>query len=866
MKKTKNSNLYFTILGVIFSVFLHQIAFAKSYNSNNNLMFPVEIWAFKLQMDITGIWNKTEHEIISGIDLNKNYLFKNKVFTKKSLKPSIGNFSNNISFTDCIFLKPFELNGLKFEKGLTINKCCLINGLKFQNLNIGVSVKMTTPSTEKEPDVEQLKISSSKIGNLQIDRIYGENNSDNIFIIWDTVFGTTNLSHLSNLKLNIQNSVFHEGCVISNCISKSVVIDNNTFIKEFCVQGQSNLNSSVFKNNNYKAIAKYKEITLYKPTFTNETFHGITEFKYDTMYNCNFDTIVFKKPVSFKRSIFDSITDFSEDVHFESTVTFDHTTFNGLVDFSNVKFDSTVTFDSVTFNGLVDFSHASFEDSVIFNKCIFNDSSSFNKCTFDKVCHFRNCFFSDTSKINFTEATINLLSFEYDTTLPSELCFYKAKILNQAKIFKPDTLETRDTVCYINLNNEYVDKFSFFYHDFKLCIPDKSFHQHRVYNQLLKKYKDDGMLHCHELLNKEYQEYCFKHDHYNGGTHPLNSFGFLQELFGELLNTLHNYWWGYAYEKERILIWTILFLFIFSYINIFFGKKIFSKIYPKKNGKQSSKGKVSEIILSFNKLIPDNKCRINCERKIDDPNKDDSKKWKLKGWKYLIVSIPILILLISISIFKQANNIISIGIIIIVLIIILFLFASLLTNIWGKIKTWFVNKNRNEENVSKSITFKRLSWVRLYFLLPVIMVVFFLLLSLLMQLFKQTQLEPLIWSSQWIQLNLLDNSNIPIVIYGLFILNMFMLLSFSFYSNFDNWINSFFKCDCAKQYFMNPFVAFYYTARLFFGLSLDLEKINYEENIKSVKGSFGLLFVLIIHLTGLLCVAFLANYILVGGY
>ena len=57
----------------------------------------------------------------------------------------------------------------------------------------------------------------------------------------------------------------------------------------------------------------------------------------------------------------------------------------------------------------------------------------------------------------------------------------------------------------------------------------------------------------------------------------------------------------------------------------------------------------------------------------------------------------------------------------------------------------------------------------------------------------------------------------------------------------------------------------HYTAITFFSLSIKFNKIKYEENISGWRGILGLFFVLVIHFTGLVCIAFMVNYALSDG-
>ncbi len=632
-------------------------------------------------------------------------------------------FINETIYKYLIFKEDFKVQNAHITDSLVFNICRFDAHVKFKSIDFYKAVK-----SNKTCFLSTVGFLDSRVGDITsfIDTEF----DDLLEFRCDTFYDKVTFKNTIARKFEIEKSAFKKSVSFQNCNFgkanlQKLNITESKFHGQLNFVGKSILISPVFQDNDFDSIVKVKfeEITLIKPLFQKNNFYGEVDFS-DSVHleYPRFRNTTFYSPVTFSNMVFDSIADFSDSVVFLSTITFENVKFNDAVNFSNIRFDSTVS--------------------------------------------FINCGFS--SKVDFTGAHLDSLYFKY-RDLPDTLIF-KNIVINK-KVSMEKYLEHTDTIlalnkCNINLTNTCVEKFSFFYNDFRLLFdPNDAMHKHRIYNNLLKVYKDQGMIYCHEILNKEYQKYCLEHDKYNGDNHPLNHFPFLQTPFGWLLNKLHSYWWGYAYEKERILIWTLYFLFIFSYINIFFGKYIFSQIYKIKKEEIITNGEDHSMIMHLLKLL--------------------NKKFKLKN-KYID---------------NRSGN--------------------------------FVNQ--------KLLRLLRLG-EKLYLYIPFLILLILLLVYIL-------GIDVLIWIP------------ISLFIFSIIIFSIFFYLTRKFPS-----IKKYFNSKYIKKGFLLPSLAFHYTARLFFTYHLDFEKIKYEENIKSFKGALGLLFVLIIHLTGLMCLVFIANYILIGGF
>ncbi len=131
--------------------------------------------------------------------------------------------------------------------------------------------------------------------------------------------------------------------------------------------------------------------------------------------------------------------------------------------------------------------------------------------------------------------------------------------LNLPWILGPDSARLKKTV--IDLSGSQIEKFDLDYSNYTLYDGDRStltsieFNNFRnVYTQLLKNLQNRG--YTTEQLDKDYKRFLYLKD-------PGRS-----KFWGSVLNFLDEQWWGYGYEKQRVPMWTAIFLGIFFLLNV----------------------------------------------------------------------------------------------------------------------------------------------------------------------------------------------------------------------------------------------------------------------------------------------------------
>lgn len=524
------------------------------------------------------------------------------------------NTNDEAKFDYIIFPYPTVFNKCDFNKTVEFRNGKFQMGLQFSNIWLNGNLIFNSTKFDSVIEFNKFRYNDTK------------QKSSGLEFIADTFHHNVQFKDVKINYVKLENTLFNKKVDFYNCQFDSILnlvginfMDTLQF--EVC-----EFNEATFVNVNFMAHAKWIEVTFHEPVrFYKTIFIGGVKFSDSLLLldkekvifesKVSFQNTLFKSPVQFSNVIFDSIVDFSDSVYFkapvtfyhvefndivqfgnsisssenlvfESSVTFDNCTFTDFVDFSNVKFESTVTFDTVDFNDFVDFSNVKFEDNVSFVNCTFNGNADFKNIHVEKNILFDNCKFPDTVSVNLDFSVndeqnknrlINSMTFNYTETLPDSLTFCNTKIGRFVKLYKEAINNNRNSMdCKLNITNDYIEKFDLHYHHFCICFDPTTGmgKEHEVYNKLLKMFNDDGMLYCYEKLHKEYL--CENHN-------KLESylFGFIkgESLYGKTLEIINTYWWGYAYEKENILFWTFVLFLTFYIINLFWWRFIFTKVY-----------------------------------------------------------------------------------------------------------------------------------------------------------------------------------------------------------------------------------------------------------------------------------------------
>ena len=285
--------------------------------------------------------------------------------------------------------------------------------------------------------------------------------------------------------------------------------------------------------------------SLAPANFTEVEFHSIADFTHVEFHStADFSWVKFFNKAQYDQAKFDSSSNFeSTEYHKDAiftgaefdTVTFNYSRFYSLANFNNASFDSTASFEGAHFDSMANFFAVKFGEIVIFKDAQFNGQSNFKGSRLPKF-------------IDFSEVTN--IAVEIDLT--------KAKG------------NPKYNVCYINLTDAAIDKFRFRYKRFKLWPPGDTTEYElkaNVYEDLLKKQKDEGFTQSYEILDKEYREFQY--------TDP----GAGKGSWGKFLNWVDKNWWEYGYNKELIIRNALIIFLILSFINSFFLKYLITQVY-----------------------------------------------------------------------------------------------------------------------------------------------------------------------------------------------------------------------------------------------------------------------------------------------
>jgi hypothetical protein len=241
------------------------------------------------------------------------------------------------------------------------------------------------------------------------------------------------------------------------------------------------------------------------------------------------------------QSTLESQADFSY-VVFCSRAEFIGTRFNSQVNFRGANFDSTSVFYGTEFSSKVDFSHTKFHALTTFTGAQFGTMASFRYATFRDAVYFESAVLPDTLDVR----NLQNISREVDLT--------------SAK------LPLSGRRCKIALMGSDIKKFRLRMDLFQLWFPDRlTFDQNRsVYETVLKKLQEDGLLDSYEMLDIEYRDSLSQHDN------------FFNKYIG---GPVQKAWSNYGHNKTRIFAWSLLFFSFFSVVNLPLYRKLY-EVYP----------------------------------------------------------------------------------------------------------------------------------------------------------------------------------------------------------------------------------------------------------------------------------------------
>ncbi|MDW3193072.1 MAG: pentapeptide repeat-containing protein [Cytophagales bacterium] len=284
------------------------------------------------------------------------------------------------------------------------------------------------------------------------------------------------------------------------------------------------------------------------------------------------DDVNFKGPGNFLFAVF--LSEFNAGrLNFEQEAYFEESRFEGdfflsghfkgNARFASAEFHSDAMFSGETqFYQLADFQGARFLYDADFSLSVFKADVQFNYTRFGEVAYFDDARF---------EREASFLKIQ----LPDTLSFRNIRtnsIIDLTSVELDSAQLATHRKCYLDLRDAPIDKFKLRYDQFQVFWPEKigaSDYESltNVYEGLLKNFKDRVYLTSYETLDKEYQ--AFK-DLQNPNASPIK----------KMMNRVNFYWNNYGYNKERIWLWTLIFLLISTLVNWLAFPYLSKVVYP----------------------------------------------------------------------------------------------------------------------------------------------------------------------------------------------------------------------------------------------------------------------------------------------
>lgn len=278
------------------------------------------------------------------------------------------------------------------------------------------------------------------------------------------------------------------------------------------------------------------------------------------------------EPFTFRYKNYDeTISGLIYGINFKSQFSFNERIIKSKLDFSNIIFSESFNSVRTKFGFDTSFLTVKFNNSN-FSSCSFNRQIKFIGCSF-KGLNFELCQFGSSITImnsNFEEG-IKLK----ETSLPDSLFFYDNKFSRDVDFSTALNSKFKCKIFlilnnYTDLSNIILpsDKFTLGFEkipskDTLIEIPFQ--YKAYAYEQIIKKCQSLGMTESVQGWTIEFKE--------------LKNIHYYSETWGTALNWLHNIWWGFGYERQRIIYCAISLFFIFSLLNILLMPNLLRKTY-----------------------------------------------------------------------------------------------------------------------------------------------------------------------------------------------------------------------------------------------------------------------------------------------
>ncbi|MCX6829882.1 MAG: hypothetical protein NT002_11470 [candidate division Zixibacteria bacterium] len=308
-------------------------------------------------------------------------------------------------------------------------------------------------------------------------------------------------------------------------------------------------------------------------TFDSMAHFGLAQFAFPA----NFSHARFETSANFQGTRFDN-ADF-QSAYFGDTAHFGATCFNSWANFTRAQFASYSIFKD-----------ARFASSVLFYSAVFDSTANFWSAKFDSLTSFREVRFA-SSAVFYGARFLDAVSF-YKAELPRELDFRFVTHISEEIDLSFALLDSAAPKCQIALVGSNISKIKLDMRLFELWFPadttwvrdalykntdtvesiDSITYDQRigVYEQVLKKLKDDGFMESYKMLDIDYKRLKYDHMSEKWYLWPVATF----------LNIFQVIWWNYGYSPELVFLWTFgLWLVIFSPVNLWLYPRLSQELY-----------------------------------------------------------------------------------------------------------------------------------------------------------------------------------------------------------------------------------------------------------------------------------------------
>jgi hypothetical protein len=371
----------------------------------------------------------------------------------------------------------------------------------------------------------------------------------------------------------VKNSIFSPFYILQVVLNLSFLMQSNRMGAYFTKSGKPFI---VFL---FLVLSIHGQAQWHKHIFPDDAY-----FNYKTLTDYDFTHAVFKKNAYFDDSKFEKITFFDSAV-FDSNVLFTSSVFSneavftddsvkGIGEFVKTKFSNNTFFYSTIFSRYVNFTKAVFSKDVYFWRVNFSKEAYFDSATFSNFADFSNLIFPENSKAAFDFFKCRLpdtLDFSNNPHLPCDIDLSVADFWGENINYYAKTGENIKHKIFLYKTD--VSKFHFDYKHFELIFNTKRAgnkgqyisddEKETVYEAVLKNFNDRGQKESYKALDIEYQQFKWSRS-----SVLLKWFGFFDK-----------WWWNFGYNKEWVFLWTLGFIFVFTWLTYYKLEDLQQNVY-----------------------------------------------------------------------------------------------------------------------------------------------------------------------------------------------------------------------------------------------------------------------------------------------